>query len=338
MNKPSILAILLFLAIGTLCLSPFFGQDGWTSPGSVVSGGDPVSAEIFWRIRVPRALTAFLAGLALALSGMAFQALFRNPLATPFTLGVSSGASFGAAVYVLFGASFAILGISGATLASFLGAGLSMLLVYGLTLTRKGFSTYTMLLAGVAVSFLLLQPDSLSSVSEQLHPDVPHFALAHGRLRDCWVSPRLFHSSFCARGVDRYSDSDPRVEPAGHGGRYCRQPGSEREANAPLAVLRYVINGGRGGLGLRPDRFRGDDGPAYLPAPDRFRSSLAGTRYAAFRRLVSDALRYSGANPDRPGGNPHRRDHLPPGRSLLCLAASARIAGRSPVLAYCPFS
>jgi iron complex transport system permease protein len=112
-----------------------------------------VSAEIFWRIRVPRALTAFLAGLALALSGMAFQALFRNPLATPFTLGVSSGASFGAAVYVLFGASFAILGISGATLASFLGAGLSMLLVYGLTLTRKGFSTYTMLLAGVAVSF-----------------------------------------------------------------------------------------------------------------------------------------------------------------------------------------
>jgi iron complex transport system permease protein len=140
MNKPSILAILLLLAIGTLFLSPFFGQDGWTSLTSVVSGNDPVAADIFWKIRVPRILTAFLAGWALAIRGMAFQALFRNPLATPYTLGVSFGG---------FAGTIAL----GAMLAAFLGAGLSILLVYGLTLARKGFSTYTMLLAGVAVSF-----------------------------------------------------------------------------------------------------------------------------------------------------------------------------------------
>jgi len=156
MNKPAILAILLFLAIGALFLSPFFGQDGWMSLSSIASGEDRVAADIFWKIRVPRILTAFLAGWALAISGMAFQALFRNPLATPYTLGVSSGASFGAALYVLFGASFGVFGggiALGAMLAAFLGAGLSILLVYGLTLARKGFSTYTMLLAGVAVSF-----------------------------------------------------------------------------------------------------------------------------------------------------------------------------------------
>lgn len=153
MNKPSILAILLFIAMATLLLSPFFGQGGWTSLTSIVAGEDRVTSDIFWKIRVPRVLTAFLAGWALAISGMAFQALFRNPLATPYTLGVSSGASFGSALYVLSGASFAMLGISGSMLAAFLGAGLSIFLVYGLTLARKGFSTYTMLLAGVAVSF-----------------------------------------------------------------------------------------------------------------------------------------------------------------------------------------
>ena len=116
-------------------------------------GSDTVQADIFWKIRLPRTLTAFFAGAALALSGMAFQALFRNPLATPFTLGVSSGASLGAAIYLRAGILFSFIGISGQSVFSFVGAVSAILFVYGMTRVKKGFSTATMLLAGVAASF-----------------------------------------------------------------------------------------------------------------------------------------------------------------------------------------
>jgi iron complex transport system permease protein len=84
---------------------------------------------------------------------MAFQSLFRNPLATPFTLGVSSGAALGAAIFIRFGLAFTILGISGTSFAAFGGALLAILLVYGLTRMKGGFSTPTLLLAGIAISF-----------------------------------------------------------------------------------------------------------------------------------------------------------------------------------------
>ena len=84
---------------------------------------------------------------------MTFQALFRNPLATPYTLGVSSGAAFGAAMYVRLGLAFSLFGIAGQSLSAFTGACIALGTVYGLTMMRRGLSTATMLLAGVAVSF-----------------------------------------------------------------------------------------------------------------------------------------------------------------------------------------
>lgn len=120
----------------------------------VLRGADAgIDGEIFWRIRVPRVFLGFLAGAALAVSGMAFQSLFRNPLATPFTLGVSSGASLGAAIYIRFGLAFSLAGLSGLSLMAFAGAALSVAFVYGLTRAGRGFSSATMLLAGVAISF-----------------------------------------------------------------------------------------------------------------------------------------------------------------------------------------
>lgn len=147
------LGLFAILAIATLLICPLIGME-WI-PLSVLSQSatDSVDASIFWRIRVPRVLTAFIAGGALALSGMTFQAMFRNPLATPFTLGVSSGASLGAALSVTFGLTFSVLGVSSTTILAFVGAVLSVALVYGLTQLRSGFSTATMLLSGVAVSF-----------------------------------------------------------------------------------------------------------------------------------------------------------------------------------------
>jgi iron complex transport system permease protein len=111
--------------------------------------------EIMWRIRLPRVCLGFLSGAALAASGMTFQAVFRNALATPYTLGVSSGASLGAALYMRSTLRFSAVGISGVSLAALVGAVLSTALVYALTRLGRGFSTTTLLLAGVATSFSL---------------------------------------------------------------------------------------------------------------------------------------------------------------------------------------
>jgi iron complex transport system permease protein len=151
-KAPIVVILLGVFALAVTSLAPFVGPDGFAA-GGVTPGGQDVGSTVFWQLRVPRVIAAFLAGAALAMSGMAFQAVFRNPLATPFTLGVSSGASFGAALALQLGITGYWFGVSGPSAAAFAGAMVSTSLVYGLTFLRGGFSTATLLLAGVAVSF-----------------------------------------------------------------------------------------------------------------------------------------------------------------------------------------
>ncbi len=154
MNRILILAGLLVMAVLAVVLMPYYGME--TIPFSALWGAvdDPMKLDILWRLRIPRVGMAFLAGAALASSGMSFQAMFRNPLATPFTLGISSGASLGAALCILLGWKFSLLGIPGVALAAFIGAAITIFLVYTLTThAPQGSTTATMLLAGVAISF-----------------------------------------------------------------------------------------------------------------------------------------------------------------------------------------
>jgi iron complex transport system permease protein len=124
-------------------------------PLSVVTdflGTDP-AAVIFWQIRVPRVVAAFIGGAGLALGGAVFQAIFRNPLATPYTLGVASGASLGVALASRFGLSFVVVGLSNTSMAAFAGALVAVGVVWILTRLRPGLSSTTLLLAGVAMNF-----------------------------------------------------------------------------------------------------------------------------------------------------------------------------------------
>lgn len=143
------ITLIVLISLIILVASPFWGIS-LISPEALWIKGHP-DGEVFWMLRLPRTAAAFLAGAGLSMSGMVFQALFRNPLATPFTLGVSSGASFGASIY--FGLGAAVLGSLGGLFSSILGAGLSMGLVYGITRAKGGFSTAVMLLAGVIINF-----------------------------------------------------------------------------------------------------------------------------------------------------------------------------------------
>ncbi len=145
------LPVLLVFSLGVLLLAPFVGPN-WI-PLQVLlrpQEGDP-AAMIFWQIRLPRVLLGWIAGAGLAAAGMVFQAMFRNALATPFTLGVSSGASLGAAMGIRL--AWLLPGVFGVMSGSMAGALLAIGIVYGLTRVRRDCSTASMLLAGVAVNF-----------------------------------------------------------------------------------------------------------------------------------------------------------------------------------------
>jgi iron complex transport system permease protein len=150
-RTPFLIAILSVLSVLTLVFAPLIGMR-FIWPSEII--GSDFSSHIFFTLRLPRVITGFVAGSGLAICGMVFQAMFRNPLATPYTLGVSSGASFGAALTILLGLSGSLLGIPVITLGAFFGAVAAMVLVFGFSSLQRTISGLTMLLAGVAVSFL----------------------------------------------------------------------------------------------------------------------------------------------------------------------------------------
>src|SRR3954447_3883264 len=114
---------------------------------------DNVDAQIFFVARLPRTLAGALVGSMLACAGVVFQGLLRNPLATPFTLGVSAGAALGAMLAITFNWSFAWAGIPAAPAASFVGSLAAVRIVYALARARhSGMSTNVLLLAGVTMN------------------------------------------------------------------------------------------------------------------------------------------------------------------------------------------
>src|SRR5262245_27052024 len=85
--------------------------------------GDNPDAQIFFIARLPRTLAGALVGSTLASAGVIFQGLLRNPLATPFTLGVSAGAALGAMLAITFGWTLGVVGVSAVPAGAFVGAG-----------------------------------------------------------------------------------------------------------------------------------------------------------------------------------------------------------------------
>lgn len=150
-NKRIFLPCLAIISIMCLITAPFFGAT-FISFKDAFDPGSP-SYLIFWRLRLPREIGAFLAGAGLSLCGVVFQAMFRNSLATPFTLGISSGAALGASLFIRLGLPVGLSVMPGCPLAALAGCCIAMLLVYGITRIIGGFSTTVMLLAGVIVNF-----------------------------------------------------------------------------------------------------------------------------------------------------------------------------------------
>jgi cobalamin transport system permease protein len=149
----AILITLAVLALVVLAICPFCGMTDISFSSIWDDPAEGPAARIFWQLRLPRTMVAFVAGAGLALAGMAMQSVFRNPLATPYTLGIASGASLGAVVAMRFGSILAIGHFSTISVGAFSGAIATVALVYGLARMRREFSITALLLAGVALSF-----------------------------------------------------------------------------------------------------------------------------------------------------------------------------------------
>ena len=117
---------------------------------------DNLDAQIFFIARLPRVVAAALVGAGLATAGVVFQALLRNPLAAPETLGVSIGASLGAMIAITLLPATAILGVPSVSVASFLGSLGALAVVYALSIARsRGMSSTVLLLGGVVLTTFL---------------------------------------------------------------------------------------------------------------------------------------------------------------------------------------
>lgn len=144
-------AAILTISFAIVVLSPFLGRD-------IISIADIKNVSstdyyIFYNTRLPRSVMAFITGGILSIGGLVFQSLFKNPIATPYTLGVAGGASLGAAFYYFTGYTGILSVYTGSTLWAVFGAVFVIIIVYGISLTTGRMDSSTILLSGVAISF-----------------------------------------------------------------------------------------------------------------------------------------------------------------------------------------
>jgi len=110
-----------------------------------------VQYAIIWNVRLPRIILGILVGASLSVAGTSFQGLLKNPMADPYILGVSSGAALGATIAITARLEYIKYGFSSITLAAFIGAIISVFIVYNIGKINNKLSTSTLLLAGIAI-------------------------------------------------------------------------------------------------------------------------------------------------------------------------------------------
>lgn len=192
----SILSIVVSLCIGStsIPMKLLFS--------SLIHHTDPIIQQIFFDLRLPRTLSAFITGGLLALAGSLMQVLLRNPLADPYALGISGGAAIFSMLFILVGCSLPWI-VTGA----WLGSLLSFLFIY--TLNRKQFSKDKVLLTGIALasgfsallSFMLIVSNDkelhsilfwlLGDLSRAHLPIIECVILILGCIMSCILAPQL---------------------------------------------------------------------------------------------------------------------------------------------------
>lgn len=157
-NKKIFLSIIVLIIAGVIDL--FIGDSKIAL--SDLSNLSKVQRTILLNIRLPEVLTSIVVGLSLGLGGAIMQTILNNPLADPFTLGISSAAGFGASLFLLLGFSLSYVAFG-----SIIFSLVSMILVFYVS-KKKAMNTEDMILAGIAIKFFF---DSLTSLLQYLATD-----------------------------------------------------------------------------------------------------------------------------------------------------------------------
>lgn len=204
-KRKSIFIIVLINIIVALMMDLMVGPS-WLTVGDVFSSlmegpnGDSMNSAIIWSVRLPVTLICLVVGASLGLAGAQMQTILANPLASPYTLGISSAAGFGAALAFLTGLPFPNISWLNAPLAAFTMAILSSLVIYAIG-KSKGMQANTMVLFGIVIHFFfqalqsLIQFRATPEVSQQIV-----FWMFGSLLRANWtaviVSGSVFFISF----------------------------------------------------------------------------------------------------------------------------------------------
>jgi iron complex transport system permease protein len=177
------LGLCLLVLVALLAISPGIGTQSFAPVGDEERVGPTAAWHAWWsgqtqstayaiafKLRLPQALLAVIAGASLSLCGAVFQTLFRNPLTEPYTLGIASGGSLGTLIALKLGLAFTLIGLSSLTVFAFIGAGLVTLLVVALARGPNRLSTNELLLAGVTAglfcSAMMMAVNHFSTASE----------------------------------------------------------------------------------------------------------------------------------------------------------------------------
>lgn len=156
-----ILAVGFFSVIGTANIST---MDTFRIVGSKIpliknyidiSDIGKAHQTIIWSIRLPRVLLGVLVGASLSMAGAAFQGIFKNPMADPYVIGISSGAALGASVAIILGINIAFINISTISVFAFIGALGTVFTVYNIARIKNKIPVTTLLLSGVAIGQFL---------------------------------------------------------------------------------------------------------------------------------------------------------------------------------------
>ena len=136
---------LFIISLFIIIIAPFYGQVDFGIKD--ILNPDNVASQILFSIRIPRVILAFLSGGILSLGGLVFQSIFKNPMATPFTLGVASGATLFTAIGIVLGLGLYL------SFFAFLGAVFTIVILFSIAYSFKFEETTRLLLVGIALSF-----------------------------------------------------------------------------------------------------------------------------------------------------------------------------------------
>jgi len=269
MRFTRVMLAMLLLAALSAGFALFFGPSalGFDEVVGVLLGRQPSGPayDIILHIRLPRMALAMLVGACLAVSGVVFQALLRNPLADPFVLGVSGGAALGGIVALSFGAALGF-GYEVVPPAAFAGALLTTLLLYLIAGAGGRVSATNLLLTGVVFnSFASAAIVFLASIS----------GFTEGSRIYLWLIGNL--SAARTSAATRRSDRNPQADPVGG----------------------HVADGRCRGIGRGPGGLRRPHYAAPVAARPGARPSAPGPGRGGGRCRLSDHLRHRGANPAR---------------------------------------